>query len=81
VELSAVCFRLRNVSGEFNQRVMKRMIQRGKVFLSNATIRGEFALRVCFVNHRTTDEDVRTIVEEAVGAAEDLKAETQAASR
>jgi aromatic-L-amino-acid/L-tryptophan decarboxylase len=81
VELSAVCFRLRNTSDDFNQRVMKRIIQRGKVFLSNATIRGQFALRVCFVNHRTTDSDVRTIVEETVAAAEDLKAETSAASR
>lgn len=73
VELSAVCFRIRNVSDEFNQRVMKRIVQRRRVYLSNATIHGQFALRVCFVNHRTTEADVRAIVEETTAAAADLE--------
>lgn len=72
VTLSAVCFHLRNTTDDLNQRVMKRIIQRGHVFLSNATIRGQFALRVCFVNHRTTEADVRAIVEETMAAAADL---------
>jgi len=73
VELSAVCFRLRNASDDFNQRVLKRIFKRGRVFLSNATIHGQFALRVCFVNHRTTEADVRAIVEETTAAAADLE--------
>jgi aromatic-L-amino-acid/L-tryptophan decarboxylase len=40
----------------------------GRVYLSNASIRGAFALRACFVNHRTTDADVEAIIA-AVSAA------------
>ena len=47
---------------------MKRVVRRGRVFISNAIIHGRFALRACFVNHRTTDDDVRAIVEEVVEA-------------
>ena len=72
VTLSAVCFRWKNASDAFNQKLMKRIVQRGKVFLSNATINGQFALRCCFVNHRTSDADVRAIIEETLAAANDL---------
>ena len=48
---------------------LKRVIERGRVYLSNATLRGRFALRTCFVNHRTTDHDVREIVPEVLHAA------------
>ena len=48
---------------------LKRVIERGRVYLSNATLRGRFALRACFVNHRTTDNDVREIVPEGLHAA------------
>jgi glutamate/tyrosine decarboxylase-like PLP-dependent enzyme len=71
-ELSAVCFRWKNGTNDFNQRLMKRIVQRGRVFLSNATIHGQFALRVCFVNHRTTDADVHAIVEETIAAAQEV---------
>lgn len=71
-ELSAVCFRWKNTSDEFNQKLLKHIVQRGRVFLSNATIHGQFALRVCFVNHRTTDADVHAIVEETAAAATEL---------
>jgi hypothetical protein len=42
------------------------------VYLSNATIHDQFALRACFVNHRTTDDDVRAIVPEVMAAASEL---------
>jgi glutamate/tyrosine decarboxylase-like PLP-dependent enzyme len=71
-ELSAVCFRWKNGTNDFNQRLMKRIVQRGRVFLSNATIHGQFALRVCFVNHRTSDADVHAIIEETIAAAGEL---------
>jgi glutamate/tyrosine decarboxylase-like PLP-dependent enzyme len=72
VGLSAVCFRWRNASDDFNQRLMKRIVQRGRVFLSNATIHGQFSLRVCFVNHRTTEADVRAIIDETLATAAEL---------
>jgi glutamate/tyrosine decarboxylase-like PLP-dependent enzyme len=72
VELSAVCFRFRGRDDAFHERILKRVVRRGKVFISNATIHGKFALRACFVNHRTTDADVRAIVEEALAAGSEV---------
>jgi aromatic-L-amino-acid decarboxylase len=77
VQLSAVCFRYRrNGDGQdqdqINAAILKRIIERGSVYLSNASIRGDFALRACFVNHRTTDADVAAIVPEVLGAASEL---------
>ncbi len=78
VELSAVCFRhVRHRSpthgdnevNAFNERILKRVIARGRVYISNASIGGKFALRACFVNHRTTEDDVRAVVEEVIAAA------------
>jgi glutamate/tyrosine decarboxylase-like PLP-dependent enzyme len=66
VPLSAVCFRHRTAD---NATILKRVIERGRVYLSNATIRGQFALRACFVNHRTREEDVHAIVSEVLAAA------------
>ncbi|HEY7687252.1 MAG TPA: aminotransferase class V-fold PLP-dependent enzyme [Dongiaceae bacterium] len=66
VPLSAVCFRHRTKD---NESILKRVITRRRVFISNATIRGQFALRACFVNHRTTEADVRAIVSEVIAAA------------
>ncbi len=79
VELSAVCFRC--LPGEpdqdadrFNAGILRRIIERGRVYLSNATLRGRFALRACFVNHRTTDRDVAEIVPEVLQAAREVSA-------
>jgi len=58
---------------ELNQRILTRIIERGRVYISNATIRGRFALRACFVNHRTQEEDVRAVIEEVIGAAEEVR--------
>ena len=75
VELSAVCFGCVRPGAtdsqldEMNAAVLKRVIQRGRVYISNASIRGRFALRACFVNHRTKEEDVRAVVEEVAVAA------------
>jgi aromatic-L-amino-acid decarboxylase len=70
VPLSAVCFRHREAD---NQAVLERVLRRGKVYVSNATIDGRFGLRACFVNHRTTEQDVHSIVGEVLSAARDLK--------
>ena len=74
VELSAVCFRVNDGSDaasldRLNADVLRGVVDRGRVYLSNATINGAFALRACFVNHRTTDDDVAAIVSEVLGVA------------
>jgi aromatic-L-amino-acid/L-tryptophan decarboxylase len=78
VPLSAVCFRYVSQPDTpdridaLNQAILQRIVRRGKVFLSNASIQGKFALRACFVNHRTTPDDVALIVSEVLQAASEL---------
>jgi len=76
VALSAVCFRYVASStddlDELNRRILDRVIRRGRVYLSNATIHGHFALRACVVNHRTTEPDVHAIITEVLAAAAEL---------
>jgi len=73
--LSAVCFRVRgdkrdaSALNERNAAILRRLIERGNVYLSNATLHGTFCLRACFVNHRTTDADVDSIILEVLAAA------------
>jgi glutamate/tyrosine decarboxylase-like PLP-dependent enzyme len=82
VALSAVCFRYIASSDkrtspdldDLNRRILDRVIRRGRVYLSNATIHGHFALRACIVNHRTTESDVHAIVTEVLAAADELTA-------
>jgi aromatic-L-amino-acid decarboxylase len=77
VELSAVCFRYRgkgNHSEEelnrLNPTLLKDVIERGRIYLSNASLGGKFCLRACIVNHRTTDADVDCVVSEVLKAAQ-----------
>ena len=80
VALSAVCFRYRRPEGatpdadRLNAAILKRVIERAHVYLSNATLRGRFVLRACFVNHRTSESDVAQIVPEVLAAADEVLA-------
>jgi aromatic-L-amino-acid/L-tryptophan decarboxylase len=77
VELSAVCFRYRGTDGgpdlnQLNTAILRRIIENGRVYLSNASIAGAFALRACFVNHRSRSSDVAEIVPEVLKAARSI---------
>jgi len=77
VSLSAVCFRWRHAgtpeaANRLNAAILSRVIERGRVYLSNATLEERFGLRACFVNHRTTEADVGEIVPEVLAAAEEV---------
>jgi glutamate/tyrosine decarboxylase-like PLP-dependent enzyme len=75
VALSAVCFRYVASSGDLddlNRGILDRVIRRGRVYLSNATIQDHFALRACIVNHRTTESDVHAIFTEVLAAVTEL---------
>ena len=83
VELSAVCFRyvgnksgLENELNQLNAAILKRVVQRGRVYLSNATLRGKFCLRACIVNHRTTEADIDSVIPEVLAAARECSADT-----
>jgi aromatic-L-amino-acid/L-tryptophan decarboxylase len=80
VELSAVCFRYRGQQdwseekrNRFNAALLKRLVQRGRVYLSNAMLRGKFALRSCIVNHRTKESDLESVIFEVLAAAEEVE--------
>jgi glutamate/tyrosine decarboxylase-like PLP-dependent enzyme len=80
VPLSAVCFRYlprsSNLSDaqldELNLRILSKILRRGRVYFSNATIGGRFALRACVVNHRTTPADVEEVVDEVLAVGREL---------
>ena len=80
VALSAVCFRhiVRPEASEeernaFNLALLKRMIRRGKVYMSNADLKGKFCLRACIVNHLTKDSDIDAVVHEVSATARELQ--------
>jgi glutamate/tyrosine decarboxylase-like PLP-dependent enzyme len=77
VELSAVCFRYSERPAgsdldELNAAILRRVIENGRIYLSNATVNGQFALRACFVNHRTQPADVAGIVPAVLKAAREI---------
>jgi len=79
VELSTVCFRYLGPGGHseadlnrFNPAVLKRVTERGRVYLSNASLRAKFCLRACIVNHRTTDADIDGVVPEVLESAREV---------
>jgi len=79
VELSAVCFRYQGKGGlsegdlnRLNPAILKRVIERGRVYLSNASLRAKFCLRACIVNHRTTDADVDSVIAEVLESAKEV---------
>jgi glutamate/tyrosine decarboxylase-like PLP-dependent enzyme len=79
VELSVFCFRYSppGFSGDLNslnERVLFTLQQQGSSYLSNASIRGHFALRGCVLNYRTTERDMEILLEDVRRAARALQA-------
>jgi glutamate/tyrosine decarboxylase-like PLP-dependent enzyme len=80
--LSAVCFRYVGEGAsridpaklnELNAAILRQVVMvRRHVYISNALIRGQFALRACIVNHRARQRDVEMIIQEVIEAARDL---------
>ncbi|HKA05741.1 MAG TPA: aminotransferase class V-fold PLP-dependent enzyme [Gemmataceae bacterium] len=65
--LSIVCFRYVPKSGNhhldtLNARLAAALRDTGRAFLSSTRLRGAFAIRMCFINWRTTAADVDEIV-------------------
>jgi aromatic-L-amino-acid decarboxylase len=63
-QLSALCFRHASCTDAAATAALVRAIERdGRILLAAAELDGRPCLRACFVNHRTTDEDVAAVVE------------------
>jgi aromatic-L-amino-acid/L-tryptophan decarboxylase len=69
VELSIFCFRYRPKDFEgdldaLNEQTLVRLQREGSSYLSNASIGGQFALRGCVLNYRTTLDDMQTLLDD-----------------
>jgi len=76
VELSICCFRYVPRAGmsdaelnQLNERIMALVQKGGRAYVSNATVKGRFALRACITNFRTTKADIDATVEAVREAA------------
>jgi glutamate/tyrosine decarboxylase-like PLP-dependent enzyme len=57
-----------------NRRLLDRLQRSGDVFVSNAVVRGRYALRACIVNFHTTPADVRATIEVVARHGRDVDA-------
>jgi glutamate/tyrosine decarboxylase-like PLP-dependent enzyme len=57
---------------ELNARIMHSVQRGGRAYLSNATLRGRYALRACITNFRTTSDDILKTLDTVRDAASDL---------
>jgi glutamate/tyrosine decarboxylase-like PLP-dependent enzyme len=81
--LNIVCFRYRPALGDWqdpaldalNTELLLRLQERGIAIPSSTRLNGCFALRVAHVNHRTTDEDIETLVDAVVAIGREVAAE------
>jgi aromatic-L-amino-acid decarboxylase len=51
-----------------NASLVRRLQAEGRVWVASAVVDGAVAIRPCFVNFRTTDDDVRALIDEVCGA-------------
>ena len=79
-DLSVVCFRhlvheraSEKKRDQFNLWLLKRMVARGRVYLSNASLQRKFCLRACIVNHLTKESDIDAVVPEVLEIARELQ--------
>jgi aromatic-L-amino-acid decarboxylase len=76
--LSIFCFRYapRGFEGDLNalnERVLVELQREGSSYLSNASVRGKFALRGCVLNYRTTLRDMEILLEDVRRAAKKVQ--------
>jgi len=74
VDLSIFCFRYhpKGFVGDLdalNERILFRLQRGGSSYLSNAAVRGAFALRGCVLNYRTTRRDMEILMDDVRAAA------------
>jgi aromatic-L-amino-acid decarboxylase len=73
VGLNAVCVRHRDLDDSQNEKVLTRLVREGSAFLSRARVKGRFCLRACFMNLRTSPQDVDAIIDEILRLGREAK--------
>ena len=69
VVFNCVCFRLVGISDDENKAILKRLVDNGTAFLGPASLNGRFGFRACFMNLRTSENDVELIMDELAALA------------
>ena len=64
VTLNVVCFRVAGLDDIQQQSIAADLQESGRVVLSTTVIQGRKALRAAIVNHRTSEADIKAIVED-----------------
>ena len=78
VSLNIVCFRFNpgdldeKALNELNKELLLQMHEGGVAVTSYTTLNGKYALRACFINHRTRLEDIDILVEEVLRLGKSL---------
>jgi len=79
-ELSVITFRYRPPRGdinEFNKRLLAKIVESGKLFLSSTILRGEFVIRVCILSFRTHQQEA----DEAFAIIKEMAVELEKSQR
>jgi glutamate/tyrosine decarboxylase-like PLP-dependent enzyme len=63
VTFNCVCFRRRDWGAAGQRRMLQALLDSGTAFLGPALVKGQAGLRACFMNLRTTTEDVDVILD------------------
>jgi glutamate/tyrosine decarboxylase-like PLP-dependent enzyme len=66
--------RLESELNRLNEQIMYRVQRGGQAYLSNAMLRGKFALRACVINFRTTRRDIDLTLENVREVARQIEA-------
>ena len=79
VELSICCFRYVPTHGDFdldqlNATLLAAVQKGGRAYVSNAMVKGRFALRACITNFRTTKSDIEETLKVIREAAQEVVA-------
>ena len=62
VTFNCVCFRMTGLDDDANRRVLRQLVDSGLAFLGPANVKGRIGMRACFMNLRTTRDDVDAIM-------------------
>lgn len=85
-KLAVSCFRYvgdmvsPNEITEFNQRLMPELEKDGRVFIMGTSLKGEYAIRACLINHRKTKETVVYLLEVIREVAHKMEYQTKIVS-
>jgi glutamate/tyrosine decarboxylase-like PLP-dependent enzyme len=67
--------RVESEINRLNEQIMYRVQRGGQAYLSNAMLRGKFALRACIINFRTTPRDIDLTLETVREVARQIESE------